>query len=207
MNKTPLRYQISSWDQLVGCMSNYSNSLHLKVKRLVHDRRLTGTIIEVFHDEFGPLFCYTVDGQGPLLASSNPIDYEMSTSSILKELERFGFLITYNPIETLPEEQIKYLKSILDLGFDKIRILNVYTYQNDGTKVLDPNVVAFMVEHNPGWMDNVYAASTSEYTRSIVEGTAINLSAMSEATRYRWDWLVYVASISDILSEHAKQER
>lgn len=205
MKKTPLRYNISSWDQLVGCMSNYSNQLCIKVKKLVNDSRLTGTIIEVFHQEFGPLFCYVVDGKGPLLASSDPLDYEMTTAALLKELQRYGFFVTFNPREHLPEDQIEYLKTVQKLGFDKIRVLDVYTYTSDGTRLMNPHIVIFNVEPNPGWMDNTYSASLDEYTYAITQGTAFNLSSMSEARRFHWDWLDYVANIQDIIDENMKE--
>lgn len=207
MKRMPLRYNISSWDELVGCMSNNSNSLSIKVKKLVRDSRLSGTIIEVFHNEFGPLFCYLVDGQGPLLESDNTLIYEMSTQSVLKELERFGFYVTFDVIEKLSQAQVAYLTTLNQLGFDKIRILNVYTYRRDGSKILDPHVVVFNVEPNPGWLDNTYAASLAEYTDAVTNGTAIDLSKMSEAKRFRWDWLEHVASIQDILDEQYKVVR
>lgn len=205
MKKTPLRYNISSWDQLVGCMSNYSNSLTIKVKKMMNNDKISGTIIEVFHVQFGPLFCYLVDGQGTVLASDDPLDYELTTAQILKELERFGFIITFNPRENLPEDQIEYLKAVQKLGFDKIRILDVYTYTSDGSKLLNPHVVIFNVQSNPGWMDNTYSASLDEYTYAITQGTAFNLSGMSEAKRFHWDWLDYVASIQDIVDENTKE--
>lgn len=203
MKRTPLRYNISSWEQLVGCMSNYSNSLTIKVKKMMKNDKLSGTIIEVFHSQFGPVFCYLVDGQGAVLASEDPMDYELTTAQILKELERFGFLITFNPREHLPEDQVEYLKTIDKLGYDKIRILNVYTYATDGTKLMNPHIVVFNVKDNPGWMDNTYSASLAEYTNSIAAGTAMNLSSMSEVKRFRWDWLDYVGSIPDIIADNA----
>lgn len=207
MKKMPLRYNISSWEQLIGCMSNYSNFLHIHVRKIVNDRRLSGTVIEIHHDEFGPVFCYTVDGSGPLLASSDPLIYEMSTESILRELERFGFMITFDPVENLPEAQLEYLATVGQLGFDKIRILNVYTYASDGTKLTNPHVVVFNVQPNPGWLDNTYSASLDEYTHAVTQGTAVDLSTMSEAKRFRWDWLEHVASIQDILDENANAKR
>lgn len=205
MKKMPLRYNISEWSQLVDCMSNFSNLLHLKVKKIVHDRRLNGTVIEVYHDDFGPLFCYLVDGQGPLIASNDPLIYEMSTKDILRELERFGFFITFDRRRNLPQDQIMYLETVNRLGFDKIRVLDVYQSRSDGVVVATPHVIAFNIEPNPGWLDNSYSASLSEYTNAITQGTAINLSSMSEAKRFQWDWLDYVASIEDIIAENKKQ--
>lgn len=205
MKKTPLRYNISSWDQLVNCMSNNSTQLRIKVAKVVKNNKLGGTIIRVFHPEFGNIFSYVIDGEGGLLTSSNPLDYELTTAQLLKELERFGFLVTFNPREHLPEAQIEYLKTVQKLGFDKIRVLDVYTYTSTGTKLMNPHIVIFNVKPNPGWMDNAYSASLDEYTKAITEGTAINLSTMSEAQRFHWDWLNYVADIQDILDDNVKE--
>lgn len=204
MKRMPLRYNISSWEQLVNCMSNYSNSLSIKVKRLIHDTRLTGTIIEIFHTEFGPLFCYLVDGQGPLLASNDSLDYEMTSAQILQELERFGFFVTFNPKEQLPADQLEYLRTVSGLGFDKIRILGVREVSKDGSQVINPHVTVFNVEPNPGWLDNTYVASSFEYANALTQGTAVDLSNMSEVKRFRWDWLDYVANIQDILDDNIR---
>lgn len=201
----PLRYNISSWDQLVGCMSNNSNLLHIKVKKLLNDKRLNGTIIEVYHDEFGPLFCYLVDGQGPVLESSDPLMYELPCATLLRELERFGFLVTFNCKANLPEDQLEYLYTLSKLGFDKIRIMYVYTYTPESLKSADPHVVVFNTAPNPGWLDNTYTASQSEYRNAISQGTAIDISGISETKRFHWDWLDYVGSIQDILNDNRKK--
>lgn len=204
MDSNPLRYEISSWDQLVACQSNYSNKLHIKVKKIIQDDRLNGTIIDMVHEDFGSLFCYLVDGYGPLLASNDPIVYELPCSAILKELERYGFLITFSCREHIPDDQIEYLKTVQKLGFDKIRILYVYAYASNGAKLLNPHVVIFNIEPNPGWMDNTYSASYDEYLDAISSGTAINLSSISETNRFHWDWLDSVASIQDIIDDNSQ---
>lgn len=202
MNKTPLKYNISSWDQLVNCMSNYSTKLHLSVNHITQDTRLSGTLIQVNHGDFGCLFSYLVDGCGPLLDSDNPLDYELTTNQILTELSRYGYLITYSRKNELPDAQIDYLRTMDKLGFDKIRVLSVYHYNAAGVQIFGPHVVLFNVEPNPGWLDNTYSASHPEYVSAITSGTAVDISSISVTQRFQWDWLDYVASISDILAEY-----
>lgn len=168
----------------------------------MQDSRLEGTAIEVVHSDFGTLFCYLVDAKGPVLHSDDPLEYELPTSTILKELERFGFYIAFDKRANLPDKQLEYLKTVQKLGFDKIRILNVYTYNNRGFKESKPMVVVFNIDSNPGWLDNAYTASESEFIQSLKAGTAINLSDMSETLKFRWDWLDYVADIQDILDDN-----
>ena len=204
MNKTPLRYNISNWEQLVGCMSNYSTQLHIQVRKIVQDSRLSGTVIDVMHEELGSLFCYLVSGSGPMLASNDPLQYELTCSEILKELERFGFFVTFDCKEHLSEKQVEFLKTVKLLGFDKIRILDVYSYTNTGVKLYNPHVVVFNVEPNPGWMDNSYSASKDEFLKALSIGSAFDLSTVSEANRFHWDWLDFVGSIDDILAEYSE---
>lgn len=206
MKKMPLRYNISRWDDLVSCLSNTSNSLRIRVRKIMQDTRLEGTAIEIVHSDFGTLFCYLVDANGPILDSEDPLEYELPTSRILKELERFGFYVTFDKRANLPDNQIEYLKTVQKLGFDKIRVLNVYTYNNQGFKKTEPMIVVFNVESNPGWLDNAYSAGEFEFVESLKAGTAINLSDMSETLKFRWDWLDYVANIQDILDDNEPSE-
>lgn len=203
-NRMPLRYNISSWDQLPQCMSNNSRDLHIHVAKIINDERLQGTVIRVEHKHFGVLFACIVDGSGPLLTDkyfSGVVS--MSTQAILLELEKFGFYVTYDPQTHLDGEQLQYLMTINQLGFDKIRILNVHMYQNDGRVKDEPLVVAFKIKNNSNWLNNGYSPSESEYLSAIKQGTAINISAISKEKKFRWDWLTFVANIEDILKDNA----
>lgn len=202
MDKTPLRYNISSWDQLVECMSNYSSSLHLEVKHILQDSRVTGTVIEVIHEELGVLFGYLVNGTGPLLASDDPLEYELSCADVLKQLERFGYLITFDCQKNISSNQVEFLRTLDGLGFDKIRLMDVYTYSNTGVKVYTPHVVVFNIRNNPGWLDNTYSASNEEFLDSLSKGYAVDVSGISQSSKYHWDWLDFVGSIKDILKEY-----
>lgn len=172
----------------------------------MQDHRLEGTAIEIVHSDFGTLFCYLVDAHGPVLDSENPLEYELPVATILKELERFGFYVTFNKRSNLPDKQIEYLKTVQKLGFDKIRVLTVYTYNNSGFKVTRPEIVVFNVASNPGWLNNDYSASETEFAYATATGTAINLSDISNTSKFRWDWLDYVANIQDILDDNASSE-
>lgn len=203
MSNQLLRYNISSWNQLSKCMSNNSRDLHIHVNTIIHDCRLSGTIIKVDHIAFGTLFACLVEGSGPLLsAGDNGVIPEFGTDDILRELRKFGFYVTYNPAAHLDGEQIQYLMILDQLGFDKIRLLNVYSWEN-GSQQFTPKVVAFDIAHHGDWLNNGYSASEAEFTKALNDGSAINISGMSEKNNFRWDWLTYVANIKDILKENA----
>lgn len=200
----PLKYNISSWSQLPQCMSNNSRSLHLHVSEMIQDKRVQGTLIQVKHDDFGVLFAYLVGGYGPLLSIDGTTYLpELTTIEILSELKRFGFDITYNPQDRLDGDQLNYLIKLNELGYDKLRNLNVYSYDDSGNKQYNSVTVAFNVSANSMWIYNGYNAPETEYIEALKNGSAINVSGMSEFNNFRWDWLTYVANIHDILVDNS----
>lgn len=198
----PLRYEISDWHQLPGVKSNNSQDLCIKVMDFVQDNRLQGTKIQVIHQDFGTLFAYVVNPAGEIISghSGNP-EYELTTGQLLKQLENFGFLVTFAPQKHLPAHQLEFLKSLQELHFDKLRVLSVWHLQH-GIKVFRWYVVVFHVEQNPDWINSGYAPSEKEYETALKNGSALNVSALSQKYRWDWSWLDFVANISDILEEN-----
>lgn len=201
MARQELRYNISNWNQLSQCLSNISNSLHIRVRNSTYDK-LEGTVIEVYHDDLGVLFSYLVDGRGDMLDARTSNAPDMTVSELLDELSRFGFLVTFNRRAYLSEDQLNYLRTLLGLGLDKLRLLYVYQYTANGLKISEPHIVAFNVEPNPGWLDNTYTASLDEFHTALSNGSAVDLDDVSDTKRYRWDWLDYVANIQDIIDDN-----
>ena len=201
----PLRYNISSWDQLPQCMSNNSRDLSLHVSHFVNNRLLEGTLIRVEHEHFGTLFACVVDSSGPLLTENGVNDVcELSTDAILNELAKFGFLITFDKQKNLHGEQLKFLISIKMLGFDKIRVIVIKDFDKGDQVVDEPVTVAFNVRKNPQWLNNWYSPLESEFHEAINNGSAVNLSGMCKNKKFNWDWLTYIASIDDILKENSE---
>lgn len=200
----PLRYNISSWNQLPDCQSNNSRDLKLSVTTLIQNDIVNGTVIQLSHKLFGVLFSCLVNGSGRLLSEcSNHHIHELTTEEILCELAKFGFLITYNPREHLSGDQLQYLMTLDQLGFDKIRILDVYKFQKDGRIKSTPVVVAFKISENSRWLENTYTSSEVEFNTSMNNGSSINISAISADKHFDWSWLDYIADIKDILEDNA----
>lgn len=199
----PLQYNISSWDQLTKCQSNNSIDLHIGITDYTDEAKLTGTLIQVKHNLFGTLFACLVNASGNLLSqdSENHI-HEFTTAQILSELAKFGFNVTYNPREHLDGEQLQYLMTLNQLGFDKIRTLVVNRYNRTGLIEPTPIVVAFKVDKCSRWIDNSFIESESNFMLALSQGHAINVSAISAEQSFKWDWLDYVASIDDILQDN-----
>ncbi len=190
----PLRYHISSWSQLPTCRSNTSRHLSIHVSKIFRDPGLTGLRITVEHCMFGTLFATVIDAHGQLIYPDYA--HRLSDTTILEQLENYGFLITYTPEVALPSEQIAYLQTLLTLGFDKLRVLPVK--MQDGK--VEIKVVVFNVEHNPNWLLYPYEATYKEWTQALATtGSAMNITDISLTKQFDWGWLNYVANIQDIL--------
>lgn len=204
MSKCPLRYNISSWHQLPKCLSNTSSELHIKVADMLQNTELTGTRISIEHNRFGVLFATVVHASGTLIVHNGyAVPAELTPAQILVELARYGFYVTYNPISELTGAQIEYLLVIDKLGYDKIRLVGLPAADNQ-TNRTDDYVVAFQVEANPLWVNANYMPSAAEFRKAICNGTAFNLSALSQTEKFSWSWLRnFVANIKDVVSDFA----
>lgn len=203
MKKTPLRYNISDWHQLKDVQSNNSRDLSISVSDFIQDNRLSGMRIQVNHKSFGVLFACLVNAQGSIISEFDEnIVYELTPKQILLQLEVFGFLVTFDPKKHLSGNQINFLMTIQGLGFDKLRILNVWHFEN-GIKLFNWYVAAFNIKENPDWINNGYSPSEKEYTTALSNGSAMNISALSKEKHWDWSWLDYVANINDILEDNA----
>lgn len=201
----PLVYSITQWNQIGMCQSNNSRELHVKCAT-ISDNTFTGQCIRVYHDRFGCLFACMVENKGALISPlPDETFHMMKTQDILDELEKFGFIISFEPDEHLPGEQLEYLITLNNLHYDKIRILYVKYPAIDGS-VTKKKIVVFKVANNPKWLTNTYMASKDEFTQALEEGSAVNITDMSQTKRFNWEFLdAGVLSIDDILRENANE--
>lgn len=206
----PLRYNISNWLQLSECRSNNSVDLYITVKQVIDDgsHRLEGTIILVNHAQYGTLFACLINSKGSLLTPDpeSGIIREFSTDDILKELNKFGFDVTFEINQHLSGEQISYLITLSGLSYDKIRRLLVFDYDDLGNKVFAEYIVAFNVEHCPDWIDMNYSCKRTEFLGKLNAGVAANLTFMSQTKLFDWTWLTYVADIDEIIEDNSYGE-
>lgn len=202
-----LRYNISSWFQLSECKSNNSTDLYITVKQIIDDgsHRLEGINILVQHTQYGTLFACLVDSHGSLLTSDpvSGIIKEFTTNEILAELNKFGFDITFTINQHLSGDQISYLMTLSDLGFDKIRKLLVYY---SSTKRYSEFLVAFNVEKCPDWISNDYTCGAREFVEALQYSGAMNLTDLKQTKNFDWTWLTYVANIDDIIEDNGQEE-
>lgn len=198
-----LQYEITSWMQIGECLSNTDRHLHAFCKQITDDT-LQGLVVGVNHDKFGCLFSYLVQGQGSLISHLSVAP--MSTKDILEQFKRFGFYIVFKEEKHLSGKLVEYLITLDKLDYDKIRILYVdcpppMIGQDDIAKYY---VVAFKVTAHPKWIDNTYRATEEEITEGTMNGTVINVSAISAEQKFRWNFLGdYVLNISDIIEANS----
>lgn len=198
MTKTPLQYEISCWKQAAKCRSNYSQQLRIRVGEFTEET-FTGTRISVVHDVYGVLFAYVVDAKGDIV-----VDVEgsiMSTDEILLQLRRYGFFIEYPVKDQISQSQLAYLRVLDGLGYEKIRVMGVQSSDSITT-----NIVAFQTANKADWLNNDYTAKFSEFTEALFDGSAINLTGISNTRNYHWDWLTYVANIKDIIDNYSEDD-
>ena len=200
----PLRYRISNWKQLEGAKSNNSRDLSISVTTFVNDHRLNGQRIKVEHRVFGTLFACVVSGKGTLLTENiEGYMHEFTPAQILAELEKFGYYIQYDPTEQLSGNQIDLMLTLNRLGFDKLRVISVWS-ATLGVKESKIHVVAFQVDPLGDWMNSGYSPSLDEYQDAVTNGYAFDISGLSRAKNMNWSWLYgWVASIDDIIADQA----
>ena len=202
----PLRYKISSWRQLPDCLSNNSKLLHIHLSDFINNRNLLGFRITVEHDTFGTLFACVLNASGDIITPGyDYVPYELSPDAILKELEKFGYFITYEPVASLPGNQIEYLITLRGLGYDKLRKLSVWKNGLSGKESSPVKLVAFQSDPHGDWLNNAYCPSDKEFYNALMDGTAANLTEICKTKKFRWDWLDFVANIDDIIKENADE--
>lgn len=198
----PLRYEITDWHQLSGIRSNTSPKLSIKVADMVNNTELTGLRICVSHETHGPVFtCIIYPSGSAVVSDDESASLYLTTDQILRALYTYGFFVTYVQYRHLPSDQLAYLAEINTLGFDKLRILPVYRRIHDVYKIKNI-IVVFNIKQNPSWINNSYICSDHEFTRSLKEGSCINISATGTANKWDWGWLDFVANIDDIIKEN-----
>ena len=202
----PLRYNISNWLQLSDCKSNNSVDLYITVKQVIDDgsHRLTGLIIQINHTQYGTLFACLVNASGSLLTpdSVSGIIREFSTDEILEVLNTFGFDVTFSINQHLSGDQISFLMTVNDLGYDKLRKLLVQTDTNRYSEY----IVVFNVVKCPDWINNDYVCGLKPFMSALQTSGAMNLTDLEQTRGFDWTWLTYVANIDDIIEDNGYGE-
>ena len=204
---TPLRYNISNWFQLSECRSNTSVDLYITVKQIIDDgsHRLTGIAILVQHNQYGTLFACLVNADGSLIVKdeNSGIISEFSTDDITKILATFGFDVTFHIHQHLSGDQIAFLMTVSELGYDKLRRLYVQD-KPDGR--YSEYIVVFNVEKCPDWIQLDFTCGKKPFVDALISSGAMNLTDLEQTKGFDWTWLTYVANIDDIIEDNGYSE-
>lgn len=207
----PLRYRISSWMQLPGCISNNSDKLQLHVSDFYKDCNFRGLRLSVEHEIYGTLFATVVNAEGDIISpykytdEEGDIVYSMPHDVIISELAKFGFFIEYLARENLSGNQIQYLMTVQKLGYDKLRRMETWTTPR-GVKEFTSHIVVFKSADLGMWLNNGYSASEAEFTSALLSGNAIDITHICCGPKFDWSWLDYVANIEDIFRDNLGSE-
>ena len=159
----------------------------------------------VDHTQYGTLFACTVNCDGTLLTpdpESGKIK-EFTTDEILAELYKFGFDVTFEINQHLSGDQISYLITLDGLGYDKIRNLPIFVYDNAGSRIFSNYIVAFNVGQCPEtWLDANFECAKPAFLDMLNSGAAINLTNISKTRTFDWTWLTYIGDIEDIIEDN-----
>ena len=194
-----LRYQISNWSQAVKCLSNNSKELHISLANYMHNSDFEGRILSVVHTKFGTMFAAVVDGQGLILSVTDEDGNELpllTTAEVLKQLEKFGFDITYKEEPHLSGEQLTFLMKLRDLGFDAITKVRV-----QHPKTSRYCTIAYDSNQTLDYLTFNSTVSKAQFDKSLEDGAIVNIAKMN--TTLEWDWLTYTCQIDDLLDANS----
>ena len=199
-----LRYQISDWTQITECLSNNSRNLYLSLSKHLDGNKLRSLVLNVNHTKYGILFAAMIKGTGSLITDVDEAGYEipfLTTEEILRQLMKFGFYIVYDVKSNLPNNILSFLATIDNLGFDKIS--KVVIKRRDKLTGSRTNKVATVVFKTVPENEDllVFSAEITEekFNKKLQSNIVMNVS---EEKDMQWDWLTYMANISDILDEN-----
>ena len=126
----------------------------------------------------------------------------LTTDEILRQLMRFGFYITYDVKTHLPEPVLDYLTKLNGLGYDKITKVALESFDVNGNKVWRSTVIVFKSGFNTDLLTFNCKVTRIAFNAKLEANTVMNIT---HELGMSWDWVTYIANISDILDENADQ--
>lgn len=125
----------------------------------------------------------------------------LTTSEILKQLEKFGFIIKYDLKSNLPGAVTAYLSTLYNIGYDKITNLAVRTKRPDNISSITKQVTVVLksCEETIPLMEYGKVISENQFNKVLRHNNMINVTAEPNMV---WDWVTQMYNISDILDEN-----
>lgn len=143
-----------------------------------------------------------IKGSGSLLSnndeSGDPIPF-MTTEEILKELQRFGFYITYNLKSNLPNDVLDFLSTVDNLGFDKITKIGLQQRFVNGCSRYVETTIVFKSQYNSDLLTYGCKVSKDDFNKKLADNTIMNVSNEPGLV---WDWVTSMLGIEDVLNDN-----
>ena len=128
----------------------------------------------------------------------------LTTEEILKQIQKFGFIVEYNVRANLPGPVISYLMTMLNLGYVKITRIGVRTLNSDGSVYIRSTVI--LMKDAPETLDLLRfdeVITISEFMHKLDLNVVVNAT---NEPGMNWDWLTYMANIEDLLQENSSSD-
>ena len=144
-----------------------------------------------------------IRGTGSLITDvdeeGNDIPF-LTTEEILKQIAKFGFFVTYDVKSNLPTNVITYLSELYNLGYDKITEVYLGATSESGSRVWRPTVLVMKsYQDNDDILKFDCKLTQNKFQAKLAANSIINVTHEEGMT---WDWLHYIANISDLLDEN-----
>ena len=170
-------------------------------------KNLNGMVVSVSHPNYGVLFAAMIEGSGILITDVDEegIDIPfLTTEEILRQLMKFGFYITYDVKDNLPIDVFVFLAKLEDLGYDKITRIALESYDVSGNKLWLPTIIVMKSEFNPDLLTFDCKVTKKAFQAKLSEASIINVTHEPGMV---WDWVTYIANISDLLDENVEEDK
>ena len=143
-----------------------------------------------------------IDGHGTLITAQDDEGADipfLTKDEILKQLMKFGFYITYDVKNNLPEFVLDFLYKVMNLGYDKISRIALESYDVNGNRVWRPTVIVIKSGYNTDLLTFDCKVFRKKFDEKLECNTLMNVT---HEPGMIWDWLAYIANIEDILDEN-----
>lgn len=144
-----------------------------------------------------------IRGTGSLITDvdeeGNDIPF-LTTEEILKQIAKFGFFVTYDVKSNLPPKVITYLSELYNLGYDKITEVYLGSTTESGSRVWRPTVLVIKsCQDNDDILTFDCKLTQKKFQNKLAANSIVNVT---HEEGMEWDWLHYIANISDLLDEN-----
>lgn len=146
-----------------------------------------------------------IEGSGSLISDVDEEGLDlpfMTTDQILRELQRFGFIIFYDVKKNLPSPILSFLSTVNDLGYDKITRVALQTKTASNGVIWAPTILVIKSEFNLDLLEFDCKLTRKDFNQKLSDNVIMNVT---HEEGMKWDWVNYTANIDDLLDENTTE--